>query len=955
MKFPHQTRAQERGGRGRTAAALLALAPLLLALAVPCRAAPANGPDGSSRDTERLQIVIDPAGLPAGDLARSKDRLEAIEQAIASGLPLLRSFDPREVLAGSLAELSGLGVDLGPTAIVNFDTIEADVPVAHRAQVERLAWVKRLRRPIPATPAGTFDSEGLAEIGSDVANAAGVTGSGVTVAIIDEGFAHLDNAITAAELKSIPTANQFYVKRTTTDPTIGPSGATTPINLHGKFITQFHAEHGTAAAEVVNEVAPDVDFLLYGFQPKKAGTQHEGGVTIDQISWAIRSAADNGADVILVSMSVISTLSDPVGILSGGTNPFTDDIDYATAAGAVVVVASGDEAMRQVTETFSPCVNCTNDPSTGTCNEATNDTDFHAWDPTFEALPLNDIFVADEVDDAETIDVLTCYSATDAVDPSKFELKLFKFFEGPPNGSCGDPSCPHDCGVNGVTGTAVSLGESFSVKDLPLYDADFNQYFYYLTVRRKAGSTEMPTIRVACSTNVSDLYWFTEGTSSLSDLAAVTNAVAVGGLDALGDLLLESSIGPTSLPGGPIKPDLVGPGEVTNFTTFDFGYSFDVDFIGTSAAAAHVAGVVALMQSQRIGAGLPKLSIDDLKDELRHAAIDQGAPGPDDLTGAGLVQVPAFARKTGANVTLEPLPSPVTVGQPATCTGSGFSAGSVILLFVATSSGPVSYGPFTPSAWSPTALTWTVDPSISLGNGFATALVVNTDQGFVQSNTESQLLFGDQGLNMPTILGINGTALSAFDPSIPTANVETIIPQGSTVTITGTGFNNPLVNLFTAAGNVGPLAPLPGGTSTQFQIVVPAGTVTGPGSFQVVNSPYVGNVLSNAVSAPIGEALDITAISQSGTTITVDGAGFSSLSVINLFNAIGGSAVNLGGLNPDGSPKIPLTVVSEHQFTFEVPAGAATGNAYVMVLNPPFIPFSSTTGDPDGAFSLVVP
>jgi len=136
---------------------------------------------------------------------------------------------------------------------------------------------------------------------------------------------------------------------------------------------------------------------------------------------------------------------------------------------------------------------------------------------------------------------------------------------------------------------------------------------------------------------------------------------------------------------------------------------------------------------------------------------------------------------------------------------------------------------------------------------------------------------------------------------------------------------------------------------------VPANTPTGPGSFQVVNSPYTGNVVSNAVSLPIGARVTISHVGQSGNTVTVTGTGFSSLTVINLFNHQGNGALNLGGLNPDGSPKVPLNIVSSTQFTFAVPAAAASGPSYVQVLNPPFIPFSSSGNDPDGAFSLTAP
>ncbi len=302
---------------------------------------------------------------------------------------------------------------------------------------------------------------------------------------------------------------------------------------------------------------------------------------------------------------------------------------------------------------------------------------------------------------------------------------------------------------------------------------------------------------------------------------------------------------------------------------------------------------------------------------------------------------------------LDPINSPVVAGATSTLTGHGFTAGSVISTFVATSSGPLGQGPYLPAAFTPTSLTWQVPANIVLGNGFITVRVVDTDQGFTTSNTQSQLLFADPTQGIPTITAINGVALSAADPSIPLANVETVVALGSTVTLTGTGFSDPLVNLFTATGNAGPLTPLPGATASFLQVVVPPGTTTGPGSFQLVNRPSF--IVSNAVSVPIGAAVTISGVSQVGSTVTVNGTGFSVLSVINLFNKQGSGGVNLGGLNSDGSPKIPLTLIDSTRFTFAVPAAAVTGPAYVQVLNPPFIPFSTSGNDPDGAFTLVAP
>lgn len=278
----------------------------------------------------------------------------------------------------------------------------------------------------------------------------------------------------------------------------------------------------------------------------------------------------------------------------------------------------------------------------------------------------------------------------------------------------------------------------------------------------------------------------------------------------------------------------------------------------------------------------------------------------------------------------------------------------MIVVFIATPAGVVHYGPFTPAQRSPTSLTWAVPATLPLGNGFATVVIVNTDQGFIQSNPQSQLLHGAASANLPTILAVNGVACRPADPGVPLASIETALAPGSTATITGTGFNAALVNLFSPTAAHGPLVPLAGATATRLQVVIPAAVPTGPGALQLVNNPYAGNVMSNAVSVALGARLTITAVTQSGPVVTVTGTGFSPASVLNLFNRQGSGVVNIGGLGPAG-PRIPLTVVSSTELRFTVPSGAQSGPAYVQVLNPPFIDFSSTGGDPDGAFMLSNP
>jgi hypothetical protein len=109
---------------------------------------------------------------------------------------------------------------------------------------------------------------------------------------------------------------------------------------------------------------------------------------------------------------------------------------------------------------------------------------------------------------------------------------------------------------------------------------------------------------------------------------------------------------------------------------------------------------------------------------------------------------------------------------------------------------------------------------------------------------------------------------------------------------------------------------------------------------------------SNAVSVPIGQQITVASVSQVASTITVKGTGFSTLTVINLFNKQGAVVVNLGGLKPDGAPRIPLTVVNSTRFTFARPAAAVSGPAYVQALNPPFVPFTSSGNAPGGSFTI---
>lgn len=314
------------------------------------------------------------------------------------------------------------------------------------------------------------------------------------------------------------------------------------------------------------------------------------------------------------------------------------------------------------------------------------------------------------------------------------------------------------------------------------------------------------------------------------------------------------------------------------------------------------------------------------------------------------------------------LPGVIDVGGAFKINGSGFTPGSVVNFFVATSGGPFNAGPLTPSAETPTQLTIKVPATKPLGQGFVAVQVVNTDAGFVASNLGYALLQGSPAAGIPTLLTIDGTGLAktSISPNFATDNVETVVVQGSVVTLGGTGFdtvNGVAIDLFCACtgGKVGPFFLNPGDAglkpdSLSFTLPAsgPNAPPTGPGSFVVINKGADGmfSLESEAVSVPIGAKISVSSVSQSASTITVNGSGFSTLTVINFFNLQGAVAVNLGGLKANGTAKIPLTLVNSTRFTFMVPMGAIVGPSYGQALNPPFVPFTSSGNDPGGAFTL---
>ena len=162
------------------------------------------------------------------------------------------------------------------------------------------------------------------------------------------------------------------------------------------------------------------------------------------------------------------------------------------------------------------------------------------------------------------------------------------------------------------------------------------------------------------------------GPQTINSPASYPDVIAVGALDRTGAPAPFTARGPViwqNVDGlGPnagttiTKPDVAAPG-VNIVSSVGNGY---LSYSGTSMAAPHVAGLVALLrQANR------DLSVDAIADILRASAQDVGAPGPDFQTGAGRVDAArALALVSGAALT----PTPAAPVASAPSTGSGANA-----------------------------------------------------------------------------------------------------------------------------------------------------------------------------------------------------------------------------------------------------------------------------------------
>ena len=243
------------------------------------------------------------------------------------------------------------------------------------AAIEGVVRVEKERKPVPLSSQGqpAPNLAVLARMGVDDWHQAGITGSGVGVAVIDSGFKDFRTRVMPSLSEpakflcydSDREAHEGYV------PTLTPTPGATPVVTPGptptpKFVAceEGADDHGTVIVETLFEVAPDVNLRI-----ARAGRPAE---YVQAVEWLTAGRSDNTIAATRVydvrandehNVKIINHSGGDVWDGPGdGTSDFVSDerrsllniVKDAEDGGAVWVNAAGNNALQTWYSTFVP-------------------------------------------------------------------------------------------------------------------------------------------------------------------------------------------------------------------------------------------------------------------------------------------------------------------------------------------------------------------------------------------------------------------------------------------------------------------------------------------------------------------------------------------------------------------------------------------------------------------------
>lgn len=414
-------------------------------------------------------------------------------------------------------------------------------------------------------------SEATLLINAPAWQAAGLSGGGVKVAIIDAGFSGYPGLL-GSELPASVTVKNFVDGENELDVT----GTT---------------NHGTAVAEVVYDIAPQASLYLV-----KVNTPID---LEEAVGWLITQ------DVDIINTSVGWFNVSP----GDGTGFFTTLAQEARDNSIFWVTAAGNSRTRHWGGTFNDM----------------NGDGYHDYEFLGGSYYLVNYF-SPGPGEGYIISAGTLISGYLRWDDwtevtQDYNLYLVRYVSEKP------PNPPY------WTTVAASAQVQSGLEDqtpTEYVEAIAPTTTYYGFIISRFNSTRNVNLELFAARPSLHIYYQLHS-RSLYNLADVSNVFTTSAMDIVAPYLQElySSEGPTNGPGGTadgglIKPDIAGFAKVTTAT-----YGVGV-FNGTAAAAAHVAGAAALVKS-----AAPSYTPDQIGWYLQSQAIDMGATGKDTLYGSG--------------------------------------------------------------------------------------------------------------------------------------------------------------------------------------------------------------------------------------------------------------------------------------------------------------------------------